>query len=348
MRRQLLVCVVAVGFLAMTACEPAPPEPVVSDAFTVIFIGDTEPRMRGNTDAEVAGAVQNLVKLKTSRVRYFDAGGGTQYRINPKLVILGGDISADRTTSIAADMALYEPLYDARIAFIAGFGNHDWESPWNADAYSPAGQAANDATTAFTRETYRRSTSKGLTYQEIGPTASHGPTTFHATFRGVDIVNFNTYLYEPSYDYPASSPQGCPSGTASSCPIFVSAEPQISAMETVVTQNPQRPMLVVQHYPVNSYEPFWRDYGASGTNVGQRRGRLLQLAASRPRVGLLSAHQHGFERDIHGVNGRYIGETVAPYFGGANGNDPSKAGGAVAILISPTKGILEVKQLPPG
>ena len=341
---------VSIGLLALVACQPKPPVPVVADAFTVIFIGDPEPRMRGNTDAEVARAVRNLVSLKSSRVRYFDAAGGKQYRIDPKLVILGGDISADRTTSIAADLPLYEPLYAAGVPFIAGFGNHDWESIWGADPHSEAGRLSNEATTAFTRETYRRSAAMpgGLTYRELGPAASHGPTTFFATFRGVDIANFNTFLYEPSYDYPADSPNGCTAATSGPCPIFRSAEPQIAAMDVIARRSPNRPMLVVQHYPLSTSDLYWSDFGATRFSFEQRRQRLLQFMATHDKVALFAAHNHTSKKTIHGVNGRIVGEYIAPYFGGAGGYDPAKAGGAFAILVSPTKGVLEVKELPPG
>lgn len=349
-KRRFLIAAVSIGLLALVACEPTPPEPVVADAFTVIFIGDAEPRMRGNTDAEVARAVRNLVSLKSSRVRYFNANGGKQYRIDPKLVILGGDISADRTTSIAADMPLYEPLYAAGVPFIAGFGNHDWETPFNADTHSEAGRVANEATTAFTRETYRRSAVMrgGITYHEISPATSHGPTTFYATFRGVDIANFNTFLYEPSYDYPPDSPNGCTASTSGPCPIYRSAAPQIAFMDAIARRNPKRTMLVVQHYPLSTHDLFWFDHGATSLSVAQRRQRLLQFMATHDKVALFAAHNHVSKKTVHAVNGRVVGEYIAPYFGGDGGFDPARAGGALAILVSPTKGILEVKELPPG
>ena len=349
-QRGFLAAVVSIGLLALIGCQPKPPEPVVPDAFTVIFIGDAEPRMRGNTNAEVSRAVRNLVSLKSSRVRYFDANGGKQYRIDPKLVILGGDISADRNTSIATDMGLYGPLYAAGVPFIAGFGNHDWETNWSADRHSEAGRRANEATTAFTRETYRRSAALpgGLTYQEIAPAAANGPTTFFATFRGVDIANFNTFLYEPSYDYPAASPLGCSASTAGPCPLYRSAEPQIAAMDTIARRSPKRTMLVVQHYPLTTNTLFWNDYGATGRSVDQQRQRLLQFMTTHDKVALFAAHNHTSQKVRHAFNGRLVGEYIAPYFGGNGGHDPSRAGGALAILVSPTKGILEVKELPPG
>ena len=96
------------------------------DSYTIAFIGDSEPRMRGNTNAEVAAYIANLASYRTTTSLYFDFGGGDTHRVSPELVVLGGDISADRDTSIASDMPLWQQLYDRGIGLVAGFGNHDW------------------------------------------------------------------------------------------------------------------------------------------------------------------------------------------------------------------------------
>ena len=179
--------------------------PPSDEPFTVVFIGDSEARIRGNTNAEVAGYVRNLAEYRSSKIAYFDHDGGA-HRIDPELVILGGDISADRNTSIDADLPLYQPLYDAGIAFLAGFGNHDWDPAFFGDGpgYSLSGHLSNESTKAFTRETYRRSAqlSNDFSYREVSPSSTFGPVTFHSRYKGVEIINFNTFLYQPSYYYP--------------------------------------------------------------------------------------------------------------------------------------------------
>ena len=135
------------GTPVVTTLPPAPSTtsttlPGTDDSFTMVFVGDPEPRMRGNTDAEVKGYVANLVSYTTTRTAYFDYEGGT-HRISPELVVLGGDISADRDTSVAKDMPIWQQLYDNNIAFVAGFGNHDWEPRVWGDGslgYSVAGE----------------------------------------------------------------------------------------------------------------------------------------------------------------------------------------------------------------
>lgn len=351
----------AIAGIVAVACTPDPgggggtttTAPVPDGPFTVLFIGDSEPRMRGNTDAEVAGYVSELVSLRGPTVRTFDYDGG-RYRIDPKLVILGGDISADRTTSIAADLPIWQQLYDNGIGFIAGFGNHDWEPRVWSDGslgYSVAGHQSNESTTAFTRETYRRSAllTPHFTYQEIAPTATYGPVTFRASFRGVDIVNFNTFLYQPSYAYPEGWPLSCnPLGGGAGCQIYVSAEGQIERMDAALSSDQQRPTLFVQHYPLSTGDGWWSDEGASGTTVAEKKARLLDMAARYPRSVLLAGHNHSAAHNTYPVAGRVVDEYVAPYFGGANGDDPSVGGGFVALLVSPTQGILEVKTFPTG
>ena len=362
------VALVVVLLAAALACTPAPtgggsgpgattsttlPLPTDTTPFTVVFVGDSEARMRGNTDSEVAGYVRNLIDYRSSKVLHFAYDNG-RYRVDPRLVILGGDISADRDTSVAADLPIWQQLYDNGIGFIAGFGNHDWDPPTFGDGsagYSVAGNASNESTTAFTRETYRRTAEldPDFTYDEVGPTSSHGPFTFHATYRGVEIVNFNTFLYQPSYAYPENWPLSCNLlGGGAGCETFVSAEPQIAAMERRINPDPARTLLVVQHYPLSTPDSWWDDFGASGTTLAQRKDRLLRLMSSHDHVALLAGHNHAAGHFTHAVGGRTLDEYVAPYFGGTNGVDPTQGGGFVALLVSPVDGILEVKTVPGG
>lgn len=365
--RLLLVAVaVVVASAVVAACAAPAGGPVTTtsavtpttapggdDAFTVVFIGDSEPRMRGNTNEELSAYVQNLISYTTTKEVYFDHGGGDRYRIDPELVILGGDISADRDTSVDADLPIWLPLYQAGIGFLAGFGNHDWEpKDWSdGPGYSVAGHLANESTTAFTRETYRRTAALGgdFSYSEVFPTSAHGPVTFHARYRGVEIANFNTFLYQPSYHYPEGWPLSCNLlGGGAGCETFVSAEPQITAMQQRLSPDPATPVLFVQHYPLTTDDGWWSDYDASGTTVTQKKDRLLGLMADHDRSVLLAGHNHGASHHTHDHLGRTLDEYVAPYFGGADGVDLTRGGGFVALLVSPTRGILEVRTVPGG
>lgn len=342
----LIVTACATARPALRSQETIPSEIVDrnpdDDAFTVIFIGDPEARMRGNTAEELGEYVERLLALGETRHEWFRIGDGRTHEIDPALVIIGGDISKDRQTSIELDMPIWEPFFDAGVPVLAGFGNHDWEpESWgDSPSYSFAGHRSNESTTAFTRETYRRSAeiASDLAYREVGPTADHGPVTFHATYRGVDIVNFNTFLYQPSYEYPAGWPITCnPFAGGAGCQTFVTAEPQIEAMESLLAEGASRPAIFVQHYPLSTSDGWWDDYDTTDTTPAMRKQRLLDMIARRDEAVFLAGHNHRSSQRRWPVGDRVVAEHVAPYFG--------NRGGVLAVLASPSRGILEVRTL---
>jgi hypothetical protein len=243
-------------------------------------------------------------------------------------------------------------LYDNGIPMIAGFGNHDWEPLFFSDGsagYSVAGHESNQSTQSFTRETYRRSAqlSAEFDYTEIHPTSTFGPVNFHATFRGVEIINFNSFLYQPSYRYPDGWPLTCNllAGGAG-CQIFSSAETQIERMQARFRPDHTRTALFTQHYPLTTSNNWWSDYDASGTTISERKQRLLGLMSEFDHSVLLAGHNHSPLVVDHSYQGRFLREYIAPHFGGNNGVDPTQGGGFLALLVSPTDGVLEVVTVP--
>ncbi len=336
---------------------PFPDTPVThEDVFTILFIGDSEPRMRDNTDDELKYYVSKLIELKTSHALYFDIDGGT-HRIFPELVMLGGDISADRTTSIHNDSAIWQPLYDNNILFIAGFGNHDWEPKMWSDSslgYSAAGHQSNEDTKAFCTWTYKKSAAvtPNFLYKAIEPVVvtsgvtTGGPRNFYATYKGVSIVNFNTFLYQPSYQYPAGWPVSCNLATGGAgCETFVSAASQILKMESVMTKDTNRTILFFQHYPMATGDEWWSDYNASNTTLQQKKDTLMSMVAKYKHSAFFAGHNHSAATNIYMYNNRQFSEYIAPYFGGWGGDDRTQGGGFLAVLVSSTRGILEVKRI---
>jgi len=320
--------------------------------FTVIFLADSEPRMRGNTDAEVKAYVSSLIEYKTSRMEYFDYAGGSTHRIDPSLVILGGDISKDRTTSTSADMPIWQQLADHGVAFLAGFGNHDWEdNSW----YDFDGDVANKHTTDFCRQSYWNASvvaAPHFGYREIGPSDSRGPVTFLATYKGVQIVNFNTFLYHQSYHYDFESPSGqeCALQKAdagfSGCQVFTSAEKQIAELEAALSKDESTTTLFVQHYPMTGSSRWWDDANASNTTFDQKKKRLTDLMDRYSSRAFFGGHQHRFAVHEHvSENKTAFFEYVAPYYGGNGEVDPNQGGSFLAILVSRSSGILEVKHV---
>lgn len=315
---------------------------VEEDCFTVVFIGDPEARMRGNTAEELAVYVDRLLSMKKDPELRWRLEDGRTLPIEPEVVIIGGDISRDRNTSIAADLPIWQPILDQGVPVLAGFGNHDWEpESWgDSPSYSLTGHRSNESTISFTRETYRRSAkvSPDLSYREIGPTSDHGPVTFFATYKGVDIVNFNTFLYQPSYRYPDGWPITCnPLGGGAGCQEFVSAEPQIEAMEELLAEGRDRPAIFTQHYPLSTGDRWWSDYGTTDKTPAERRSRLLGLMADRKDVVFLAGHNHRAGHRSWTVGNQAVSEYVAPYFG--------DGGGFIVVRISPTRGVLAVRTI---
>ena len=104
--------------------------------------------------------------------------------------------------------------------------------------------------------------------------------------------------------------------------------------------------LFIQHYPLTTTDNWWSDFGASGTTVSEKKDRLLGLMSEFDNVALLAGHRHSALTQTHQFGGRTFSEHIAPYFGGANLDDPTLGGGFLALLISPTEGILEVRTIP--
>mmetsp|Transcript_31438 Transcript_31438/g.67524 ORF Transcript_31438/g.67524 Transcript_31438/m.67524 type:complete len:521 (-) Transcript_31438:489-2051(-) len=308
--------------------------------------------MRDNTNAEVKAYVQIVAAYKDQIEEYFDYDAG-QHRIDPELVILGGDISADADTSVKADWPIWEELEKKGIAFIAGFGNHDYDKTYNFNS-----DTENANTVKFCRASYKNASVVGspyFGYQEFGPTDSRGLVTFLASYKGIQIVNFNSFLYEQGYhyDFESDAGQACAANNAevlwAGCQVYTSAEAQIQEMEGNMSSDETTPTLVVQHYPLDTSVTgdWWVDGGASGKTQDEMQTRLLDITGRYNSSVLLTGHEHAYRTTSYTAsNGRTLSEYVAPYFGGANGVDLSVGGGFLAILVSKSAGILEVKHVP--
>lgn len=335
-----------------TTTNPIDTTPVIIPVDTpivIFFIGDSEPRMRNNTNEEIQHYIQQIIEHKNNPSLFFDYNNN-QYPISPDIVLLGGDISADRSTSNVNDMPLWQALYDNGILFLAGFGNHDWDPDTWSDStsgYSLAGHQSNENTKAFCRTTYSKS--KGIepnfSYTEMQPTSTFGPVTFYANYKGIKIVNFNTFLFHPSYYYPFGWPLTCNLLTGGAgCQTYVSAENQIRAMENKVLSDTNSTCIFFQHYPVASTS-WWDDYGASNTTYTQKRDRLFNMITVGSKSILLTAHNHYSGNSTYTYNNKLFKEYRAPYFGGNNGVDYSQGGGFIALLVSKRDGILEIKTI---
>ncbi|MBX7225361.1 MAG: hypothetical protein K1X55_04975 [Chitinophagales bacterium] len=359
MKLNYLYCILLGLFIACKKENASTGTPEVEQIFTLLFIGDSEPRMRDNTDEELSYYVQKLIDLKTHTSLYFDYGSGSEYRIDPEIILLGGDISADRTTSIKNDSAIWSDLYSNGILFLAGFGNHDWDpDEWSdgSKGYSLAGHLSNEDTKAFCKWTYQQSqkVSTHFSYtavEHLKPYPNRengGPRNFYAQYKGVHIVNFNTFLYQPSYYYPQGWPATCNILTGGAgCQNYVSAEEQIQDMKDLLPTDTNSVVLFFQHYPFNTSDDWWTDWNASGTTIDQKKNRLKEFIAYYNKSVFLAGHNHFASNSSLTYQDRTFKEYIAPYFGGSNGVDYQNGGGFYALLISNTRGVLEVKKVDP-
>ena len=161
-------------------------------------------------------------------------------------------------------------------------------------------------------------------------------------------MNFNTFLYQPSYQYPSGWPLSCNlAAGGAGCETFVSAATQILQMESLLSKDSNRVVLFFQHYPFATPDSWWGDYGASHTDIQQKKDTLMSMITRFHKVAFFAGHNHWASTNTYLYNNKSFTEYIAPYFGGINGDDRSQGGGFLAVLVSSTRGILEVKRIDP-
>ena len=152
----------------------------IEDPFTIIFISDDlETKYRGHGIGRSQFVVNYVRDLKYSDL-HFD-GDYSQYKINPRLVIHGGDLShmwacgnfewffiGGCRNDEDEFKDVWDRLYEADIPMISAFGNHDWNArtgtgnPWGdgPEGDLPRDDEAdyiNQWSQRFTRPSYEKS-----------------------------------------------------------------------------------------------------------------------------------------------------------------------------------------------
>lgn len=147
------------------------------DAFTFIFVSDLEMNYRGHTEQDVADIMQEIVDLKAHQAQSFD-GEYRHQKINPELVIHGGDSYEsdyhEPNTEVTSKQ-YYTPLNDNGIAFMTTDGNHDEVSRW-------AGTAK------FVENAYGR----------VSHSRPHYAGGYAVKFKGLQIASFDHSAMGPS------------------------------------------------------------------------------------------------------------------------------------------------------
>lgn len=346
----------------------------LDDAFTIVFISDLEDNYRGHTTHNSRRIVQSIADLKRLRNVKFDVH--PEHVVNPELVIHGGDISKDswkcegkffsssdvndchmRTKEGMIDYQLekvWGPLEEQRIPMVSALGNHDWHghlkrvegADWLGD--SKEKHMSNLVSVEFARRTYKRAAemTDQLSYKEYAPQKKFGQVFINAEFRGVQIANFMEDFDAKSYEFDGN--KDCTAAGSDYGLGGCTAESAGSQYDEVVNDlDRSQVTLAVVHKPIS---PKGVPCGSDpSTFTTAQVDKFVGMLSEFPRgAAVLSGHTHCFKETPHvAPNGREIIDYTAPY-PWTHKNDADGKGGYIAMLISPTRGILETKRINSG
>jgi Calcineurin-like phosphoesterase len=310
--------------------------------FTIIFISDLENKYRGH-DVPRSQYVINYVRDLKDDHLVFDEPYA-QHVIDPKLVIHGGDISHMWSCDNFEWFLLggcrnpqdeyrdvWNRLYKAGIPMISAFGNHDWRvrngtgNPWDSGADEPRDKETdyiNTWSNEFTTLSYEKSvkvTEGKFQYEEILPTGDIGQSVYRATFGGIQIVNFNSAFNWQSYDRTENG-------------MVYSADDQFARLSQTLDRSMKT--IFFNHHPLNKG-------GAIGEQTPSVDTMISLVREFGEGVAHFSGHYHVNLVYRYDAAQPAFNDYVAPYPHTWNGDEP----GLLAILVSPTQGVLQVKKL---
>lgn len=312
-------------------------EPVPDDAFTVVFFSDVEENYRGHKHAHAQRVVDAMKDIKNEG-RLFDSPFNT-VSVDPELFIHGGDLSNYWNVDWLNDLfgnddgannawtQTWKDFYNADIPFITVHGNHDWHE---ADGTLSGGDINDNKDTRDFVQTvmeHAASVSSDLTYERIEPAHSVGQSYYKVDFKGVRIGLMGWEALKKSSDNDGSGPY----------------DEDSQWTEFTNLMQADKTTLLVSHVPLDSQD--------DKTNVRLFMDRFEDAAAlpahngvSYPMAAHLSGHTHRW--DVKGYRGSSSNKvrdyTVTyPY---DNYGDSGEKRGYYALLVSPSKGVLQVKQ----
>ena len=285
---------------------------------------------------------------------YFFDGDYSDVKIDPKLVIHGGDIThwwnCEATTARFSLLKkifflsgacrtpqdefndIWGQLYNAGIPMISAYGNHDWRPKigtgnyWRGTPQQPRDlqvDQINQWSSDFTRESYERSLNLGASigieeYQELLPTGTYGQSMFRATFRGLQLASFNAAYNFQSYDITNS-------GT------IYSSDEQLEQFAALLDR--RKPTMFFSHFPLSS------------TRLENPTPTLEQVKAL---IREFPSGTHHFAGHYHVYSVQKYDEAlpnfndyIAPYPHTWNSREP----GFLAVLASSKQGIIQVKPM---
>jgi len=319
-----------------------------ADAFTVIFLSDMECSYRNHTPERCRYVLEYIRDLAQQNL-YFDGNYGGS-KMDPQLVIHGGDNNSmlgckSEPASVCRSVQqewddIWKTPFEGNLPLISAFGNHDWQTAegtgdmsslvWGdpSDPRVIRTDVINSGAQELVAKTYEESAKLGVETQEFAPIGEIGPIMYRSTFRGIQIANFNVAVFWESYN-----DQG-----------VYNSESQVNALFQSLDRN--MATLFFQHYPLGdtcNFSDFW--CGCLGFFCSEIIEKTVDRIQEFPRAILLTGHRHKprtqdyptfFQPDRYSFV-----EYVAPYPHTWDGLAP----GFYAMLVSPTEGVLQVKQV---
>jgi hypothetical protein len=330
MRIGSLFCILSVVIQSILAENTQQSRRTSSNApseFTVIFVSDVEAMYRGNR-VDWCRNMVNYIKNLGREDSYFDDEFAS-VKIDPKLVVHGGDISdftygvwswhkyGKRATKFLMDR-IWGQLYDAGIPMISALGNHDYDEKREKIR-------VNDEANEFVLQSYEKSKAlmgNDLSYVEYRKEGL--PSQFVSDLWGFQFVNFN-----------------------------LKARFQQDGLKEGI--DPNKKTMFFSHYPLMQYDfededptSDWLEAGWKDNTFDDVVSTMRRFTTSRdPRAHHFSGHLHG---RIDNINIEGVTDHVAAYphpWLIKDDNCPTDRldSGFYAILVSPTEGVLQVKPI---
>jgi hypothetical protein len=256
---------------------------------------------------------------------------------------------------------VWGPLEEQRIPMVSALGNHDWHghlrraegADWLGD--SKEKHIANLVSVEFARRTYKNAAkmTDELSYKEYAPQKKFGQVFINAEFKGVQIANFMYAFDVKSYEF--DSNKDCTAAGSDYGLGGCTTESAGSQYEEVVNElDRSKVTLAVVHKPISSagYAHTGEKYVCNRQSPEFKPAQVdkfVDMLSKFPRgAAVLSGHTHCFKETPHvAANGREIVDYTAPY-PWTHKNDADGKGGYIAMLVSPTRGILETKRINSG
>ena len=318
--------------------------------FTAVFVGDPHVAQDYCTSvADMQAYVQNIVNMGKAGGLQFQFATLPGYQPKADIVFCLGDMDKDSEKTGDNFKSAFAGLNTAHIPFITMVGNHDivpdyWTGS-NPDkgltyGFNDGGSYCNDVALGIVTDQLNTAKNYGVeNVTRFTDGTSHTqmqPFTF--TFQGVRFYVGQTYWFQKPYTKPSLF----------SSATYYAPDGVISALESFVNSHATEPSVWMQHYPIiagSDNDRWWLDQNDTGMSIGisdntsystakQKRDKLTDIIKKTKNPVHFSGHYHNYaENEYNGVKDYTVNATF------------NENGAAYIVLMSKTKGVVEVKRV---